>query len=644
MESNEIENNEREWTAFESGSEYDSGDSLESDILIEEHAEEASANQFRFDSVQMEETAPPQIYALPLPTPNFPWDWTHATTEVRPIPRDPIIGHLASQVLCRPKPLSGSLHSSPVKLFTETFWGPMRSQLLTSTMDYIETHPELNTNGFTLTRSDLDTYFSYSMLLSLFKPPSLTNEAFINNVEKIVKDMIPLDPRLKMIKIPETFKKMTVKKYDFISKVLDLGKNEKVVRKDLKGYPILNANGETVRIYDLNKKFTPFQNNMNHLFRLFKNPENPTNRENDKILSFDETFRESKSKKDQLRCYMPNKPKKYGQKYYSVVDQDTYCHRFTLQLPPQFKRWIDLLGLMQVCVPGEFFGKGFSFVMDNYFSSAPVLKYFNDNDSSMIATWRRNRVSKLFEPALFREITRRETPTNFIRKVETYYTTTIGRPIQFTFFSDKPSKNCVILSSNDVNLHKKGGQNKRHNMSELLPGGVPNLVKFYNKFMGAVDSLDQQLRYFTVFRKYQNGRWIRRLIDSWFDIIVHNCKILNKIHQAQYGDDEMIKLIKNGRFARYFHIQLALGLVDGGPKETVNNGLNPGQFIPWNDGKLPKRKYCQSSAHSSTTKTDRPPQTRFECSVCKMAVCGAVICRTCFDRTVTNVDPTSELI
>ena len=165
--------------------------------------------------------------------------------------------------------------------------------------------------------------------------------------------------------------------------------------------------------------------------------------------------------------------------------------------------------------------------------------------------------------------------------------------------------------------------------------------------MGAVDSLDQQLRYFTIFRKYQNGRWIRRLIDSWFDLIVHNCKILNKIHLKHFGDDEMIKLIKNGRFARYFHIQLALGLVDSGLDETVNNGFTPGQFIPWIVAKLSKRKYCQSSAHTRSVSADRGPQTRFECSVCKMAVCGdcgAVICRTCFDRTVTNVAPTSEFI
>ena len=79
-----------------------------------------------------------------------------------------------------------------------------------------------------------------------------------------------------------------------------------------------------------------------------------------------------------IRVFMPNKPQKYGQKFFCCVDVDLYVHKFIVQYPAQFATWKDMEGLMDQVVPSRFFNCGCTSVGQPFFHGKLLKSFTND--------------------------------------------------------------------------------------------------------------------------------------------------------------------------------------------------------------------------------------------------------------------------
>lgn len=113
----------------------------------------------------------------------------------------------------------------------------------------------------------------------------------------------------------------TREKFNFINKVLDIGKTEKVK----------NKNAPNFQIIDLNKKLGPILDHFNKRSIKIKIPDI------ERALAIDESLRGSYSRSCLLRQYMKGKPAKFGEKSFLIVDYELICLKIIYQYPKQFQ-------------------------------------------------------------------------------------------------------------------------------------------------------------------------------------------------------------------------------------------------------------------------------------------------------------------
>ena len=98
---------------------------------------------------------------------------------------------------------------------------------------------------------------------------------------------------------------------------------------------------------------------------------------------------------------MPNKPCKYGLKYFNACDVATaYCHNSIFYVGKsddvaEKQKSVATEIVMKLSEP--YFGSYRCVTMDNYFSSIPLAKKLFENDLTMIGTIRSNKVISLFK-------------------------------------------------------------------------------------------------------------------------------------------------------------------------------------------------------------------------------------------------------
>ena len=304
------------------------------------------------------------------------------------------------------------IYSSPIKLLDYTFGTHFFDSLLEGTLNYISDHPQYSKSPYKPDITYLRAYFGYLITLHSWKPKVYDYQSFLSRAPGILKPLMEGDPKCP-INVPDSLVHMSYQKFDFLSRVLDLGQNTKVQKLDDKGRPKLRPDGQPIRIYDLRAKFGPFELQSNQLFRKFKIPEGQE-------LTIDETLRASFSPLDMLKTYMPNKSPPYGEKSFSIVDKDLYCFANTTALPGQHSYWTNgVEGMVKFCFPEEYTNRGYSLCGDNYFFTMNLVEYYAKLHTSITATMRKPRVGMTWEnKSEFKAKCTKQKPADFQRKID----------------------------------------------------------------------------------------------------------------------------------------------------------------------------------------------------------------------------------
>ena len=505
---------------------------------------------------------------------------------------------------------------NPSKLILYLFQNSYFEPVLASTNNRIREKVP-NPDNHLITMTELLQYRAIDHLANqnFLKPTHMNFKTWFKNINYLAKPHIG-DKNLD-IKLSRT-------RFDFISKHIDSGENiliDKKIKQGARWVTCTRPNSnQPIRIYDLNKKIDGLIDGLNTVFLKFKNPDS-------RVLTLDESFRKSFSKKDQLRSFLPNKPDKYGHKYQSLCDSDAYVHFLKFNHSGQFSLWNDLSGLLDIMVPEKYKYKGVTLCCDNYYLTYDGLKMLHSQGISAFGTFQKNRIGKVMGQNVVKELTKKVPKSQFSRKFDLFETELdsrlygSGQFIQFGFFWDKREK-VVQFGTNDPRLFNH--ESNPHKSAVLNRNEKPNMVHVYNESKGYVDELDRMMTQFTCVRPYRNGRCIRRFLANIWDFCLNNGFILFRnfyMHQSQFGT--RYNKLANERILRStFYYEALFGLI--GFKARLSD-LE--RIVP-NSGPF-DRADC---------KFENPPhpkraRTSFKCAKCTKYVCqthSLVICNECY--------------
>ena len=201
------------------------------------------------------------------------------------------------------------------------------------------------------------------------------------------------------------------RRFEVINTSLSIGEYKLVPKKDEKGQLVRNESDQimfTVDTQTMLEKTTALFN------ALSLNLTYPT----DRTFSFDESQRPSRVRFDPLRRYNPNKPAKFGNLIYLLVDSDSFIHRIVWAQRRQFqekyqtffycllKKGIILI-LITVfssifdlmtnhAIPEVLYNRGCRLYCDNLFISDPLCQYYSERDTCLLGTVRSNRITRFF--------------------------------------------------------------------------------------------------------------------------------------------------------------------------------------------------------------------------------------------------------
>ena len=276
--------------------------------------------------------------------------------------------------------------------------------------------------------------------------------------------------------------------------------------------------------------------------------------------------------------YMPNKPDKFGIKFWLLADVDTkYCFNIIPYLGRDETR-VESLGTHVVMLLTEpLQNKGYSVTTDNFFTSKHLAELLLQKRTTITGTMRNNR---------------RELPP--LQPLELHNSIFFEcDAMHLTMYQAKKNKTVCILSS-------------QHRGSTCQPDGKkkPETVLFYNNTKFGVDMLDSMCRQFST--KSGCRRWPLAVFYNILDLAAVNSWI---IYKKQTG---------SGISRRKFLFELSKQLRRDDDQEARNDAL------PMT---LDRRVTC--AIHDKCEKN----RTVNLCRKCKKPVCGkcqAIVCVKCF--------------
>ncbi|XP_061747885.1 piggyBac transposable element-derived protein 4-like [Nerophis ophidion] len=315
--------------------------------------------------------------------------------------------------------------------------------------------------------------------------------------------------------------------------------------------------------------------------------------------------------------YMPSKSAKYGLKIFWVCDaRIPYAINgivYTGRQPgEEVQKNMGENIVKQLC--GRFRNTGRNITMDNFFTSVPLAQHLLEKDLTIVGTLRLNKpdISPLMKPSKSREVHSTEFGFNNSLTIVSYVR--------------KKAKAVVLLST--MHHDKVVDENSRKKKTEV--------ITFYNKTKGGVDTTDQMVGTYTC--KRQTQRWPMVL---WYNII--DIATLNSytFFTAQHPDFK--SGITNAR--RIFLKELSKELVtphmrsrlEGCPQlqtpiiEAMERcGVTKAKIQPQERSRQgqPKRKRCQICPSNKDRKVNN------SCGKCNVPVCNdrsqkQVVCLNC---------------
>ena len=328
-----------------------------------------------------------------------------------------------------------------------------------------------------------------------------------------------------------------------------------------------------------------------------------------KNLSIDEGMIAFKGRLS-FRQYMPAKPTKYGIKVWMAADSENgYVNNFSVYLGKEANvPRVNGLGydvVMKMASP--FLRKHRHIFFDNFFTSTKLMEDLLAQDTYACGTVRSNR--KDLPPCAKNKLKQGE-------KVSAQR----GKII-FTKWHDK--RDISFLSSNVLPSEpsrlvprKKNGRN--------IQIEKPRVADVYTADMGGVDRADQLQSFY--FAGYSSRKWYRYIFWFLFNLSVCNSFILESIYRTNQGERKRPMI--------NFRLDLAKRLINGfsqrkrkrRSQEALNQPVAREEHISVHvQGR--KRKCVQCIQAGRRTPKGYKVETRFECSLCKVA-----LCRTCHNE------------
>lgn len=310
-------------------------------------------------------------------------------------------------------------------------------------------------------------------------------------------------------------------------------------------------------------------------------------------LTADEQLFPSKTRCPFLQ-YMPNKPDKFGIKFWLLVDVDSkfLCNGFPYlgkdDLRPRDETLPESV-IMKLMEP--FQKKGRNVTTDNFFTTVKLGKKLKSNGTSIVGTIRRSR---------------KEIP-NAVKTMKAHlYDSALLKHSDgtLTVYQGKRNKNVLVYST-------------LHSEVELQPSAkrIPETIDFYNNTKYGVDVIDQMGRKYTV--RAGTRRWPVHVFYNILDLAAINSWIIfkkvtgKKITRRNY----ILKLAE----------ELRMGYLGSKPM-SVETEPEFGEPVERNK----MRRQCQMKKCRN--------KTSYACKKCKRRVCGScskditkeVVCSSCF--------------
>jgi hypothetical protein len=293
--------------------------------------------------------------------------------------------------------------------------------------------------------------------------------------------------------------------------------------------------------------------------------------------------------------YMPNKPDKFGIKFWMLVDVDSkfMCNAFPYLGKDKTRCETESLSenvVMRLVSP--YLNTGRNVTTDNYFSSISLAKRLKKKNTSFVGTVRRHR---------------KEIPNEVKKSKSRLYETVLLRNEEttLTVYQGKKNKNVLLLSTLHQNVNVDSQSKKK----------LPETVEFYNKTKCGVDIVDQMSRKYSV--RVASRRWPVHALYNVLDLAGINAYIIYR-ELTRKNISRHSFLFQLAEELRELHLNKKTSLEL--PQKNSNTSNKPSK----------KRHQCQIGICNNNKTSDI-------CKKCSFFVCGkctsstekVVVCKNC---------------
>lgn len=336
----------------------------------------------------------------------------------------------------------------------------------------------------------------------------------------------------------------------------------------------------------------------------------------EKKLSVDESLVKFKGR-FKFKQFIPSKSAKTGIKLFKCCESESgYCldlHIYTRD----FTATDDALIGEQIVfkVAKDYLNKGHVIYMDNWFTSADLLRKLLNQNTYGVGTTKSSR--KYFPKDLISD--KKNKKKNKLEKGEIQYRS--SNNILALIYSDRKLVNFLTSYHKQIQPIKI----KKHN-EEI---SRPECIDDYNKNMGGVDKQDQKLASFSLMRK--SFKWYKKLFIYLFDVIIQNSSVIfYKYHNLT--DLTSKTTYSNYRLNLVESILSKIKLPAYSSKKLISYGNNPFRYnlndkcalehIPSTSNKKHPTLRCKYCAVNNLRK-----ETVYRCKHCLIP-----LHRNCFDK------------
>jgi len=347
-------------------------------------------------------------------------------------------------------------------------------------------------------------------------------------------------------------------------------------------------------------------------------------------LAVDEKICSTKAR-NSYKVYMPNKPHKWGYKFFVLSGASGFAYNFEFfagqENNNEGRKASELvLGAsanvvvrLSRAMPKN---QSFKLFFDNYCTTLPLLVYLKKNYILSLGSVRRNRLNfKLPDDSVLMKplsVTTAHCLSNVLGTnivTVTWKDTTIVSLLS-TFAAVEP----VVKVSRFDRKQKKN----------IEVDCCPNIIQVYNKHKGGVDLLDGLLGRQRI--KMQSRKWYIRVFHLLLDVTIVNSWFLHKRIQKQKGNNSVLPLVK-------FREELALSLCKigtftpkrGRPTNDVQEGITKKTKMGTKIGQHAPPKYVRTDRidhwpveNSKRTRCKQPGCKGFTfimCGKCQVSLC-----------------------